>query len=147
MNRKRIFLVASLLALTLGLGACATVNPDIVTIGAKLSAASEVPPNSSPATGTLEGSFDKQTSTLSWTLTYSGLSGPARAGHFHGPAAAGSNAGVALGFTGGVESPVKGSAKLTPAQAADLLAGKWYVNLHTALNPGGEIRGQVSVNP
>ena len=63
---------------------------------------------------------------------------------FHGPAAAGAYAGVALGFTGSVESPIKGSATLTPAQASDLLAGKWYVNLHTAANPGGEVRGQVA---
>jgi hypothetical protein len=42
-----------------------------------------------------------------------------------------------------VESPIKGSAALSPAQVADVLAGKWYVNLHTAANPGGEVRGQV----
>jgi hypothetical protein len=69
-----------------------------------------------------------------------------KAGHFHGPAAAGANAGVALGFTGSVESPIKGSATLTPAQLADLTAGKWYVNLHTAANPGGEVRGQVMLS-
>ncbi len=147
MQSKRIFLVGSVLALGLGLGACATTNPDIVTLGAKLSGAAEVPPNNSTGSGTLEASFDKKTSTLSWTVAYSGLTGPARAGHFHGPAMAGANAGVALGFTGGVESPIKGSAVLTPAQAADVLAGKWYVNLHTAVNPGGEIRGQVTVAP
>jgi hypothetical protein len=84
---------------------------------------------------------------LSWTVNYSGLTGPAKAGHFHGPAPAGQNAGVALGFTGSVESPIKGSATLTAAQAADLLAGKWYVNLHTAANPGGEIRGQAVAAP
>jgi hypothetical protein len=50
---------------------------------------------------------------------------------------------VALGFSGSVESPIKGSATLTPAQVADLMAGKWYVNLHTAASPGGEVRGQV----
>jgi hypothetical protein len=50
---------------------------------------------------------------------------------------------VALGFTGSVESPIKGSATLTAAQVDDLIAGKWYANLHTAANPGGELRGQV----
>jgi hypothetical protein len=40
-------------------------------------------------------------------------------------------------------SPVKGSATLSEAQAADLMAGKYYFNVHTAANPGGEIRGQV----
>jgi hypothetical protein len=91
----------------------------------------------------LEASLDNQTSVLSWTLTYSGMSGPVKAGHFHGPAVAGANAGVALGFTGSVESPIKGTATLTAAQVDDLKAGKWYVNLHTAANPGGEVRGQV----
>jgi hypothetical protein len=50
---------------------------------------------------------------------------------------------VALGISNAGESPVQGRAVLTAAQAADLLAGKWYVNLHTAANPGGELRGQV----
>jgi len=39
---------------------------------------------------------------------------------------------------------VEGSAILTDAQAADMMAGKCYVNVHTAANPGGEIRGQVT---
>ena len=58
---------------------------------------------------------------------------------------AGTNAGVVQGFSGSMDSPIKGSATLTAAQAADLLAGKWYVNLHTAANKGGEIRGQATV--
>jgi hypothetical protein len=112
---------------------------------ANLSAAKEVPPNASPGTGVLQGSFDKSTSMFTWTVTYSGLTGPVRAAHFHGPSTAGINTGVALGITGALDSPIKGSAALTPAQAADLLAGKWYVNLHTAINLGGEIRGQVDL--
>jgi hypothetical protein len=40
-------------------------------------------------------------------------------------------------------SPAKGTATLTDAQAADLQAGRWYINIHTAANRGGEIRGQV----
>jgi hypothetical protein len=91
----------------------------------------------------MQAEFDKATSTLSYTLRYGGLSGPVKAGHFHGPAEAGKNAGVALGISNAGESPVQGRAVLTAAQAADLLAGKWYVNLHTAANPGGELRGQV----
>jgi hypothetical protein len=52
---------------------------------------------------------------------------------------------VALPFAGSLDSPIKGTATLTAAQSADLLAGKWYVNLHTAANGGGEIRGQALV--
>lgn len=114
---------------------------------ATLSAASEVPPNSSTATGTLEASVNKDSNLLTWTVTYSGLTAPATGGHFHGPAMAGSNAGVVVPFSGSLASPIKGSATLTPAQMADLMAGRWYVNLHTAANPGGEIRGQLMVKP
>ena len=97
--------------------------------------------------GAVQASFDKQTNLLTWSVSYSGLSGPVKAAHFHGPAVAGQNAGVVLGFSGSMDSPIKGSATLTAAQAADLLAGKWYVNLHTAASPAGEVRGQVLVAP
>jgi len=149
MIQIRKALSLGLLATTLALGAYSTTSmaADTVSITAKLSAASEVPANTSAGSGTLEATLDKQTNLLSWTVSYSGMSGPVKAGHFHGPAMAGQNAGVALGFTGSVDSPIKGSATLTPAQLADLMAGKWYVNLHTAANPGGEIRGQATVAP
>jgi hypothetical protein len=111
---------------------------------AVLDAKSEVPPNASTATGTADIDFDPATKKLSWKLTYSGLSGPATAAHFHGPAEVGKNASVAVPITNAGSSPVEGSATLTDAQAADMMAGRCYVNVHTAANPGGEIRGQVT---
>jgi hypothetical protein len=111
---------------------------------ATLDGKSEVPANASAGTGTADIDYDPATKKLSWKLTYSGLSGPATAAHFHGPAAAGANAGVAVAIPNATSSPVEGSATLTDAQAADLVAGKYYVNIHTAANPGGEIRGQVT---
>jgi hypothetical protein len=110
---------------------------------ATLDGKSENPPNTSAATGTADIDWDAATKKLSWKLTYQGLSGPATAAHFHGPAEAGKNAGVAVAIPNATSSPVEGSATLTDAQAADLAAGKYYVNIHTAANPGGEIRGQV----
>ena len=159
MTLFRTSMVSGVLAALLGLGACGT-NPMMSGSSAampmmsgssamtsRLSGASEVPPVSGTASGTLEASLDKQTNVLSWTVTYAGLSGPATGAHFHGPAMAGDNAGVAVPLSGSLASPIKGTATLTAAQVADLKAGKWYVNLHTATNPGGEIRGQVNVQP
>ena len=111
---------------------------------ATLDGKSEVPPNASAGTGTADIDYDAATKKLSWKLTYSGLSGPATAAHFHGPAEPGKNAGVAVAIPNATENPAEGSAILTDAQAADLTAGKYYVNVHTAANPGGEIRGQVT---
>jgi len=111
---------------------------------ATLDGKSETPPNASAGTGTADIDYDASIKKLTWKLTYSGLTGPATAAHFHGPAEPGKNAGVAVAIPNATTSPNDGSATLTDAQAADLLAGKYYVNVHTAANPGGEIRGQVT---
>jgi len=110
---------------------------------ATLDGKSEVPPNTSAGKGTADIDYDQASKKLSWKLTYSGLSGPATAAHFHGPAEPGKNAGVAVPITN-TASGSEGSATLTDAQAADLMAGKYYVNVHTEANKGGEIRGQVT---
>jgi hypothetical protein len=109
---------------------------------AHLDGASEVPPKQVSGTGDLTARLDPATKVLTYTLTYQGLTGPAVAAHFHGPAAPGANAGVQVPIAPPA-SPAKGSVKLTDEQIADLKAGKWYVNVHTKANPGGEIRGQV----
>ena len=114
-----------------------------VNFKADLSGASEVPPVSTAGKGTATAALDTTTKTLTWTVTYSGLSGPATAGHIHGPAAPGANAGVLVPFSVSTASPFKGSATLTDAQIADLEAGRTYINIHTADNKGGEIRGQL----
>ena len=116
----------------------------MVPMKASLSGAQEVPPVSSSATGTLTANLNKDTNVLTWRLNYAGLTGPATAAHFHGPASMGQNAGVVVPLSSAA-SPSEGQATLTPAQAADLSAGKWYVNVHTAANPAGEIRGQVGI--
>ncbi len=110
---------------------------------ADLKASSEVPANDSKGTGSLTATYDTATKKLTYTVTYKDLSGPAAAAHFHGPADAKTNAGVVVPVKEITPSPLKGEATLTDAQAADLEAGKWYFNVHTAANKGGEIRGQV----
>jgi hypothetical protein len=111
------------------------------SMGAALNGASQVPPNASSGTGSAAIKLDGDI--LSWTIVYSGLSGPVTGAHFHGPATPGVNAGVLVPFAGSLASPITGSKQLTAAQIAQLKSGLWYLNLHTAANPGGEIRGQV----
>jgi hypothetical protein len=107
---------------------------------AQLSGSQEVPAKQSNGTGTATATLDGNT--LNYTVEYSGLSGPATAAHFHGPAEPGANAGVVVPFANPA-SPIKGTATLNDQQKADLMAGKWYANVHTQQNPGGEIRGQM----
>jgi hypothetical protein len=117
---------------------------EMVKMTAMLDGAQQSPPVTTEGKGTAELTFDTDTRKLDWTIEYAGLSGAPAAGHFHGPADPGANAGVAVPLEGDLASPIKGSATLTDAQAADLMAGKYYLNLHTAANKGGEIRGQVT---
>jgi hypothetical protein len=130
--------IGGVAALTLA----ATASADTLSFKAALAASQEVPPVAGGGTGEANVTYDTASKKLTWKVTFSGLSGPATAAHFHGPAEAGKNAGVAVPIAG-TASPLEGSATLTDAQAADLMAGKWYVNIHTAANKGGEIRGQV----
>ena len=115
---------------------------EVVNYAADLSGSNESPPNDSAGKGSAEATYDTDTQTLSWTLTYSGLSGKPIGAHIHGPADAGTNAGIVIPFKT-LESPITGSATLNDDQAQSLAAGKFYVNIHTELHPGGELRGQL----
>jgi len=137
-------MVAGLIAF----GACTTAQttiPSTASLTARLSGASEVPPTQSMAKGNLQATLDKNTRVLTWTMQLAGLSGAPTAAHFHGPAAPGENAGVAAPITVTGQPTDNGVITLTAAQMDDLLAGHWYVNVHTAANPNGEIRGQVMI--
>ena len=121
-----------------------SVNAQTLKFQAKLDAAQEVPTNDSKGTGTADLMYDPASKNLTWTITFDGLTGPVTVAHFHGPAEPGKTSGVALLIGQKPTSPVKGSATLTDPQAADLMAGRWYVNLHTEAHKPGEIRGQVT---
>jgi hypothetical protein len=130
-------LIGLALAAFLGTGPAALA--EVITYKAALAAQG----NDSKGTGNAQVTFDTTTKVLTWTVTFDGLTGPATAAHFHGPAAAGANAGVAQLIANNPTSPATGTATLDDAKAADLMGGRWYVNIHTAANRGGEIRGQV----
>ncbi|MBI2739476.1 MAG: CHRD domain-containing protein [Rhodospirillales bacterium] len=134
--------VAGLMAASF-LALAPTAFAQAVTYKADLKASTQVPPNDSKGTGALTATYDPASKKLTYTVNYKDLTGPATAAHFHGPADAKTNAGVVVPVNGAVTSPIKGEATLTDAQAKDLADGKWYFNIHTAANKGGEIRGQV----
>ena len=138
---RRVLLATALSAAFVTAASAATVH-----YSARLNGRSEVPKTTSKGTGTFDATFDTQSKALNYTLTFSGLTGPATAAHFHGPAAAGVNAGVQIPIAAPA-SPISGQATLSDAQISDLKAGKWYFNVHTAAHPTGEIRGQVATAP
>ena len=122
--------------------AAGVAQAETLMFAAKLVGSSEVPPNDTAGQGQVEAKLDTSTKTFSYNITFSGLTGPASAAHFHGPAAPGANAPPMVAMASPT-SPIVGTATLTDKQIADLEAGKWYFNVHTAAHPGGEIRGQV----
>ena len=134
-------------ALVLGLLAAVAAWPmaqaAVTTYKATLGGAAEVPPVTTAGKGTAQVNVDSATKQVSWRVDYSGVSGPPAAAHIHCGAAAGANAGVAVPLGTNLASPIEGSAAMTDAQLADLAAGKCYVNIHTAANKGGEVRGQI----
>lgn len=101
-----------------------------------------VPAVATQAVGIGEVTLDTDSLALSWIITYKGLMGTPRAAHFHGPAARGVNAGVRLGFAD-PKSPIEGKQVISKEFAKEIIAGLWYVNIHSDLYPSGEIRGQV----
>jgi hypothetical protein len=141
---KRLLLASAVLS-GLVLGACATEGamsdaPKLPTYSATLAPGAGI-----TSTGKGMGTFtyDPATMDLTYNVTYEGLTGPAVAAHIHGPADPGQNAGPVVPFPTAT-SPITGTAKLTAAQAAELAAGRYYVNVHTGANRGGEIRGQIT---
>lgn len=131
------------LAAALTLAGLSAAYGDEVKYTAKLDAASEIPANDSKGMGMVDAHFDTATKVLTWTATYSGLTGPATMAHFHGPAPAGKAAGVMVPVKSEMASPIKGSATLTDEQAKELAEGMIYFNIHTDANKSGEIRGQL----
>ena len=124
---------------------------------AQLSGANEVPGISGAASGT--ATFTLTGKSLSYVVNVSGLSGNAVASHIHG-GAAGTNGNILVPFTAAaVQSGQVASGTIDLTQPISnggsdsisgdsllILLGKGllYTNVHTAANPGGEIRGQIA---
>ena len=135
---KRVALAMLALSAPVGIAQAA---PMAVT--ASLSPSAEVAAPKSDGSGSLTGTYDPATMMLKFKVEYKGLTGPATMAHFHAAAPTGKNAPVEIPIKGAVASPIEGDLKLTAADAKNLTDGMTYFNVHTAANPGGEIRGQV----
>jgi hypothetical protein len=113
---------------------------------ASLNGSNEVPSTESRGSGYFEAVYRPSTKVLEYRLNLVGLSGPITMGYLHGPAAPGENAekvapiNIPIYYYGG---GIWDGVTLTEAQAADVLAGRWYVNVRTIQYPDGEIRGQI----
>jgi CHRD domain/Secretion system C-terminal sorting domain len=148
---KKLYKMPTTLAGTLFVILCGfgiTAKATIFPFHNTYSGAQEVPPNASTAVGTIVGTYNDVTNTISFTIIFSGLSAPTNNAHFHGPAAVGVGAGVTIAHTGfplGVTAGTYSASNvLTDAQETELLAGLWYSNIHT-VGPlaAGEIRAQI----
>ena len=152
MQRLRVAIVVAAMALIALPGAVSAVDPTQPAYGGPMSGAQENPAVVTTATGQGTAVISADGSTITYIVTYSGLSGTVNAAHIH-TGAAGSNGGVILPLTPG-PSPMVGT--LTAANfaasgpvttfaeaVAAIRAGTTYFNLHTTANPGGEIRGQI----
>lgn len=113
---------------------------EMMTFKADLKGAAEVPPVDSAASGSADVTVDTDAKKISWTVKAEGLSGDPTAAHIHGPATAAESAPPVIDLSSAI---MQGSADITGAQWADLQAGKYYLNVHTAKFPDGEIRGQL----
>lgn len=117
------------------------------TISGTASGAQEVPAVTTTGTGTVSGTYNSSTNVLNYNINWSNVKAIPTMMHFHGPALPGENAPPIITitpFTPNVTGSATGTANLTDAQETDLLAGKWYYNLHTPSHPGGEIRAQIT---
>ena len=109
----------------------------------------EVPSNTSPASGTADVTYNKDTKMLTYTLNWSGLTDKPTMAHIHGTAPRGTNAGVKHDLSNVLKKETSGnftdSVKIDASDIKEdsLLSGFYYFNIHTPANPGGEIRAQI----
>lgn len=117
------------------------VLPAVTFFGVSASSGQEVPPVANPFSAAGLFTYDPSGGTITWDITHD-VAG-ASAAHIHGPASPGMNAGVLVNL-GPATSPINGTAAISPADAAILLRGDAYLNIHSPDFPAGAVRGQLA---
>ncbi len=149
-NTLKTFFTAAALSTAFIFTACDKnddVNDNQYAVSGNASGSQEVPAVAGSGTATLSGNYDARNNTLTYTVNWNGLSDVVTGAHIHGPATAGVNADVVHSLmiaTNGINGTAGGTLVLADSTEAHLLSGKLYYNLHTLLNPNGEIRGQIA---
>jgi len=142
---RKVFLSAFAVAALFTISSCSKQDAAVVQdqYQAILLPSNEVPARVSDGYGSALGYYNTQTKVLTLRISYNNLRAPLTAWHIH-KAPAGVNGPVIHNF--GVPAPSEFyyiSAPLTADQENDLVTANYYVNLHSTLYPGGEIRGQL----
>jgi hypothetical protein len=140
-EEARVTIKAIVAATAVVLLSAGSAQAGILHYEAVLKGANETPANASHARGELTASLDLDRHTLDYSVTYSGLSGPATTAGFQRQ---GASAGVAAPASlPGKSSESDGQVQLTRPQIDELNAGRWTFNISTMASPGGEISGKI----
>jgi hypothetical protein len=149
---KPVFLKSTVLVCLGPLAFALSASAAPIVFEFSLSGAQEVPPVTTPASGSAIVTLNPDTNLLEWDVSFSNLLGTYTNAHFHGPAMFGENAGVILGISqpevvGQTSGQLTGSSFIDETFKQRILDGLTYINIHSSLHPGGEIRGQVIPEP
>ena len=135
--------------LTFVVTSCKENLPTIITRkGLPVDGSQEVPAKTVSGTGNIDISYNQSTRILSYTVNWNNLTGPVSGMHIHGTASKGFNAPILQNFSTYPKEPAgsySGTVLIDGVvfKEENLFRGAYYINIHTAANPGGEIRGQI----
>ena len=119
------------------------------TLSGDASGSQVVPSVAATGSGTLSGTYNPRSRVLTYSSSWSGLTGPPSSGGFYNGASgtAGPAVGDPFAIAGGLYTTgsANGAMVLSDEQVTQLISGNWYYTYKTVANPGGEVRGQVSV--